>query len=156
MFGLMFFPERKKGYSEIYRTLIPGGHVCISSWAPVGRSPMMELMFGALRAIKPDMASPTTDTQSLENPDILESELITAGFRDVKVHGLTKSAEIASAEGFWESLIKGSAPVTMMKDAMPIEIWNEKSKIAIAYLEEAIDSYPASLSADAWLGIGVK
>ncbi len=39
MFGLMFFPDRQKGYAEIYRTLKPGGRVVISSWAPVSESP---------------------------------------------------------------------------------------------------------------------
>jgi ubiquinone/menaquinone biosynthesis C-methylase UbiE len=31
MFGLIFFPNRNKGYSEIYRTLKPGGKIVISS-----------------------------------------------------------------------------------------------------------------------------
>jgi ubiquinone/menaquinone biosynthesis C-methylase UbiE len=156
MFGLMFFPEREKGYSEIYRTLVPGGHVCISSWAPVDRSPMMQLVFGALRAINPEMPTQKTDPQSLENPDILKSELATTGFRRIKVHGMTISAEIASAESFWEGVVKGSAPVMMMKDAMSEDIWREKSKLAIAYIEEAAGSFPILLSADAWLGVGVK
>lgn len=156
LFGLMFFPDRAKGYAEIYRTLKPGGRVCISSWAPVDCSPMMQTMFGAMQAIKPDLPSPKTNPESLENPDFLKSELSAAGFRDVEVHGVTMSMPVASAAEFWESMVKGSAPVMMMKNSMPEEAWREKSEIAVDYVEKSLGSFPASLSSDAWLGVGVK
>jgi ubiquinone/menaquinone biosynthesis C-methylase UbiE len=156
IFGLMFFPERAKGYAEIFRTLKSGGRVCISSWAPVDRSSMMETMFGALKAIQPDLPSPTTNMESLENPDLLRSELSAAGFGDVEVHGVTKSMPVASAEEFWESMVKGSAPVTMMKNSMPEDVWREKCEIAVDNVENAVGSFPASLSSDAWFGVGVK
>jgi len=156
LFGLMFFPDRAKGYAEIFRTLKPGGRVCISSWAPVDRSPMMQTMFGAMKAIKPDLPGPRTDMESLENPDRLESELSAAGLREVEVHRVTKSASIASAKEFWESMVKGSAPVTMMKNSMSEEVWREKCEIAIDSVEKAVGSFPALLSADAWFGVGVK
>jgi ubiquinone/menaquinone biosynthesis C-methylase UbiE len=35
MFGLMFFPDRRKGCAEIYRTLKPGGTIAATSWAPI-------------------------------------------------------------------------------------------------------------------------
>jgi ubiquinone/menaquinone biosynthesis C-methylase UbiE len=156
MFGLMFFPDRAKGYAEIFRTLKTGGHICISSWAPVDCSPMMQTMFGALRAIKPEMPSPKTDLESLENPDLLKSELSAAGFRDVEVHRVTKSIEITSAEEFWESMVKGSAPVTMMMNSMPAEVWRKKCEIAVDSVKGTVGSLPASLSADAWFGVAVK
>jgi hypothetical protein len=117
---------------------------------------MMQTMFGAMKAIKPDLPSPKTDLESLENPDLLKSELSAAGFREVEVHGLTKSASIASAEEFWESMVKGSAPVTMMKNSMPEEVWRKKCEIAVDNVEKAVGSFPALLSADAWFGVGVK
>jgi SAM-dependent methyltransferase len=156
MFGLMFFPDRVQGLGEIYRTLKPGGRACVSSWAPVADSPMMRTMFDALRAIKPDMPAPMTDLESLENPDVLESELRAAGFRDTKVKRVTQSLQVESAEAYWDGTVRGSAPVLMMKQSMPETVWAEKSEIAIEFVEKAIGSFPASLSSDAWLGIGTK
>src|SRR5688572_30595973 len=34
MFGLMFFPDRARGFAELLRVLKPGGVAVVSSWAP--------------------------------------------------------------------------------------------------------------------------
>nr|AHM02034.1 SAM-dependent methyltransferase [uncultured miscellaneous Crenarchaeota group] len=156
LFGLMFFPDRAKGYAELYRTLKPGGRACVSSWAPVADSPLMQAVFGALRAINPDIPESKTDPESLENPDVLSAEIAAAGFREVAVHGITKGAEYATAAEFWEQMVKGSAPVLMMKNKMGEEAWREKSKIAVAHIDSNAGPFPATLNANAWLGVGVK
>ncbi|MEM7443538.1 MAG: class I SAM-dependent methyltransferase [Pseudomonadota bacterium] len=156
MFGLMFFPDRSKGYAELRRTLKPGGHVCVASWAPVAHSPVMTAMFGAMQAIKPDLPDPTYDATSLENPDVLKAELSAAGFRDVSVHHVTLSSEITSAEDFWAGMVKGSAPVLMLKNATPEEVWREKSKRAVDHIETEVGPLPVTLSATAYVGVGVK
>lgn len=156
MFGLMFFPDRAKGYAEIYRTLKPGGRVCVSSWAPVDGSPMMQVMFGALRAINPDIPEPKTNIDSLENPDLLAAELAEAGFRGVEVRRVTKGMEFASAEEFWDKMAKGAAPVQMMKKKMGEDAWREKSEIAVNDVARSVDAFPASLSSDAWFGVATK
>jgi ubiquinone/menaquinone biosynthesis C-methylase UbiE len=156
LFGLMFFPDRAKGYEEIFRTLKTGGRTCISSWAPVEDSPLLQTLFGAMKAIKPDLPDPETNMESLENPDLFRSELRSAGFHDVEVHRVSRRLPVNSAREFWEGMVKGSAPIVMMKSAMPEEAWREKSEIAIECVEKTVAAFPASLSADAWFGIGVK
>lgn len=156
MFGLMFFPDRMKGYQEILRTLKPGGKTVISSWAPTERSPLQMALFGALKAMKPELPEPQTVVDSLENPEFFKSELAEAGFRDIEILPVTESAQISSVEEFWADMVKGSAPIVMMKNNMPDEEWQEKSRIAIDYLQESLGGMPVSLSADAWFGIGVK
>lgn len=156
MFGLMFFPDRMKGYSEIYRTLKPGGQVVISSWAPVSQSPAMQILYGALKAIDPDMPDPQTDIESLENPDLFKDELNKAGFKDVQIHAVTKEFPVESPFEFWEGMVKGSAPLVMLKNSMSKSEWEECSDVALYYLEENLGDYPTTLSSDAWLGYGVK
>src|SRR3989338_4420296 len=81
LFGLMFFPDRKQGFAEIYRTLKPGGSVALTSWAPVDQSPAMQTMFGALHAIKPALPQPQRSIATLENPERFMQEMQEAGFR---------------------------------------------------------------------------
>lgn len=157
MFGLMFFPDRSKGFAEIHRTLKLGGSIVVTSWAPVDHSPAMQMMFGALKAIKPDLPEPQRSVATLENPDVFKQELLDAGFREVKIQRITKAAfPVESIPVFWDDMVKGSAPIQMLKKSMGETAWLEQEVLAIKYLEENLPSVPTTLSSDAWLGLGIK
>jgi len=156
LFGLMFFPDRRRGFSEIHRTLKPGGSIAITSWAPVDQSPAMQAMFGALRAIKPDLPQPQRSISTLENPDVFKQEMQGAGFCNVEIRCITKLFPVASIPEFWESMVKGSAPIQMLKKGMGEATWREKEALALDYLKEQLPSTPTELTSDAWLGVGVK
>lgn len=156
MFGLMFFPNRQKGYEEIYRTLKPGGEVVISSWAPIADSPAMQLAYGAMQAMNPEMPDPKAEIQSLENNTFFKQELESAGFKDVTIHRVTEVYPIESIEAYWHSMVIGGAPIAMMKASMSRAEWLEKEKLALDYLSKALPETPTSRECDAWLGYGVK
>jgi len=156
LFGLMFFPDRMKGYAEIYRTLKPGGKIIVSSWAPVSQSPAMQTMFGAIKAMNPDIPEPQTMIDSLENADFFEGELKKSGFRDIRIHIVTKDFPVTSIKQFWNDMVDGSAPIVMMKNTMQTDEWEEKEKVALQYLEKRLNSLPASLSSDALIAYGIK
>ena len=156
MFGLMFFPDRKRGFAEIYRTLKPGGSIAVTSWAPVDQSPAMQTMFGALRAIKPDLPQPQRSISTLENPDVFRQEMQDAGFRNVEIRLVTKPFPVNSIPDFWEFMVRGSAPIQMLKKNMGEAAWREKEPLALDYLKERLPLLPTELTSDAWLGVGVK
>jgi len=156
MFGLMFFPDRDKGYAEIYRTLKPGGKILIASWAPVSESPVMQTMFGALKAIQPGMPEPQDDVESLENPAFFNNELQNAGFSEVEILPVSGEYPISNLQEFWRDMVKGSAPLVMLKNGMSSEEWEQKERIALDYIKNKLTSLPTSLSAKAWFGCGIK
>jgi ubiquinone/menaquinone biosynthesis C-methylase UbiE len=157
MFGLMFFPDRCKGFTEIHRTLKPGGSIAVTSWAPIDRSPAMQTMFGAIRAINPNIPEPQKSIDTLENPDVFKQEMLDAGFRNVQIQSVTRFAfPVTSIPKFWDDMVKGSAPIQMMKKNMGDAVWKEKEGLAIRYLEERLTELPIRLSSDAWLGVGFK
>ena len=116
----------------------------------------MMTMFGALRAIKPDLPQPQRSVTTLENPECFKQEMEEAGFRNVEIRSVTKAFPVGSTAEFWESMVKGSAPIQMMKKGLGEKLWREKEKLALAWLEETLPTLKGPLTSDAWLGVGMK
>ncbi len=156
MFGLMFFPDRIRGFSEAYRILDRGGRAIVASWAPVSDSPAMQLMFGAIRMINPNVPKPGAVVTNLESPDLFKWELGVTGFKDVEIFKVTQPMTAESAESFWDDMEKGSAPIAVMKSRNTPEEWAQKREIAITYIQGQISRFPTTLTSDAWIATGIK
>jgi ubiquinone/menaquinone biosynthesis C-methylase UbiE len=155
MFGLMFFPERARGFAELFRVLRPGGTAIVSSWAPVAESPLMRMMFGAFAAADPSIQEPEPNVLSLENPEIFATELRRAGFAGVSIQRHSTTFTFDSAEEMWQTMVRSSAPLVVMRRTVGEQVWDERSASMKAYLEE---NYRPNrpLSTTAFLGIGHK
>ena len=116
----------------------------------------MQTMFGALRVIKPELPEPQRSVASLENPDVFRQEMHDAGFKNIKIQSVTKGIPVESIAIFWDSMVKGSAPIQMMKNGMGESVWREKELLALEYLEAHLPSIPTTLTSDAWLGTAIK
>jgi len=157
MFGLMFFPDRPKGFRELFRVLAPGGVAVVSSWAPVEESSLMTLMFGAIRAADPSRPAPQKDLLSLENAELFERELRDAGFDEVRVTAHEKEFPLtASADELWERMVKSSAPLVLMRRRIGEELWQKQAEVARAHLRERLAGPPFPLTTKAYLGFGRK
>ena len=113
-------------------------------------------MFGALRVIKPDLPEPQRVVATLENPDVFKQEMLDAGFSQVEIRCVTKAFPVPSIPELWASMVKGSAPIQMLKKSLGENTWRKKEILALDYLKEKIPSTPTTLTSDAWLGLGVK
>ena len=87
IFGVIFFPDWRKGLREMARVIRPGGQGCVATWhRPPGGGPF-EIMAQALRAVFPEQAppAPLEGFTALSDPARLARELQSAGFVDVGV-----------------------------------------------------------------------
>lgn len=153
MFGLMFFPDRPKGYAELRRVLRRGGKAVVSSWAPVADSPLLSLMFGAVRAIDSSWPAPQRDPLGLENPDVLAAELRSAGFTNVEIVPYKLTVEVSDAADVWARMVRSSAPLVLLRRRIGESAWAEREPHALAYLERELAT-ASELSTTAWLGLG--
>jgi SAM-dependent methyltransferase len=53
-FGVMFFPDKAKGYAEMRRVLAPSGRVLASTWARLDKHGFANALCSALERIFPD------------------------------------------------------------------------------------------------------
>jgi len=156
MFGLMFFPNRVKGHAELHRVLKPGGVAVVSSWADVTQSSVMMLMFGALCAADPSRPQPKYDPNSLENPELLASEMEAGGFADVVVHTCVNEFDAPEPAAFWDSMVRSSAPLVMLRKKLGEAAWATQAEKAKAFLAERLAGAPSKLGAKALLAVGHK
>lgn len=156
MFGLMFFPDRNRGFAELHRVLARGGQALVSSWAPIDRSPMMQTVFAALQ---PDDAppQPPAGLAGLEDPAVFEQEMREAGFTDIKIDAVAHGMAVEDVGQFWADTVRAMAPVTMMKRNSSADEWAKIETRALDRLNQALgDRLPATLSSTAWLATARK
>ena len=114
MFGLMFFPDRAKGFAELLRVLRPGAKAVVSSWVPMTRVPLMLATFGFLGEHLPDLMPSKPLPPVLSDIESCRTEMTTAGFVDVQVIEHTASFTVPSMTELVASFMRSNAVVAAL------------------------------------------
>ena len=128
----------------------------VSSWAPVEDSPLMTLMFGAIRSIEPSWPAPRRDPAGLENPEVLAAEMRAGGFVDVRIEPHTERVTPPDASTLWASMVRSSAPLVLLRRRLGETEWARREPDALQVLVRGLESGPRELSTSAWLACGTK
>jgi ubiquinone/menaquinone biosynthesis C-methylase UbiE len=156
MFGLMFFPDRKRGFAELHRVLAPDGQALVSSWAPADRSPLVRTIFAALQ---PDDAEPqkSQGLSGLEDPAVFEAEMREAGFTEIRIEAVEHGVDVEEVAQFWDQTVRSVAPITLLKHNSSAEEWMKIERHALGRLAQMLAGrLPATLSTTAWLATARK
>jgi SAM-dependent methyltransferase len=155
MFGLMFFPNRSKGFAELHRVLVPGGQVLVSSWAPSDQSPLMRTV---LAALQPDDAPPQPmgRLSGLEDRDLFETEMRAAGFTDIHIRPVTHGVTVDDVNRFWEETVRAMAPITLLKRNSTATEWKQIELRALDRLRASLPDLPKELAATAYVASARK
>jgi ubiquinone/menaquinone biosynthesis C-methylase UbiE len=90
IFGVIMFPDWRKGLTEMYRVTRPGGHGVVTTWQEQGAATF--LLLGQIRSKlfpnRPGMTMPEA-VQALSDPDDFAREMVAAGYRDPEIESLT-------------------------------------------------------------------
>lgn len=154
MFGLMFFPDRAAGFRELYRVLKPEGRAVVSSWAPLDQVPLLASLFGAIRSLLPGLPF-GSGKAPLSDIDEFREEMSSAGFRSVEIHTVKHHVEIPSIQVFWESQMRSSAPIALLKEKLSETEWNDLAESLVAQLEQEFGTGPLNPGWPALLGVGI-
>ncbi|MGB7620261.1 MAG: class I SAM-dependent methyltransferase [Pseudolabrys sp.] len=98
-FGVMFFPDRIKGYKEARRALRPGGHFLFNVWDRISENDFADTVTEALAAVFPDdpprfMARTPHGYHDVEQ---IRADLSAAGFSKVSIDAVDARSKAPSA-----------------------------------------------------------
>ena len=153
LFGLMFFPDRARGFSELRRILRPGARAVISSWQPMDRSPALVALLGALQQALPADSSPPREAPPLVTADACRSEM-EQSFRDVQVLPVSTGIPFPSAVALWTSIERSMPPVVHSRNQLGEEAWAPISARVREMLPGTLGTGPVTFDLHAWLSVG--
>jgi SAM-dependent methyltransferase len=111
-FGLMFFPDRVKGFSEMRRVLRPGGRAMVAGWTGPDQFEGFGLFMAAVKKAFPDFPPPPAPPPvfALADLDRFESEMQAGGFEGVEVGHVSRTIDF-EFDSMWSAMTSGAPPV---------------------------------------------
>ena len=111
IFGVIMFPDWRKGLAEMARVTRPGGHGVVATWQERGAATF--LLLGQIRQklfpTHEGMTMPEA-VKALSEPENFGHELVTAGFRDPQIEHVTYNYELDVAALTTPDTLFGMSP----------------------------------------------
>ncbi len=97
-FGVMFFPDRVKGYSEARRVLKPGGHFFFNAWDKIEENDFPNVVHETLRQVFPSDPPQfmARTPHGYHDVDRVRADLAQAGFTDIAIESVTHRSRASS------------------------------------------------------------
>jgi ubiquinone/menaquinone biosynthesis C-methylase UbiE len=155
-FGIMLFPERHKGFSELVRVLRPQGKAVICAWAGPDKFEAFGLFMQGIQKAFPEFPKPAQPLPvfSLSDPVSFKEQMEDVGFRDVEVEFVAKKLVIDNFETLWTMLTVGAPPVKILFDQVGEDGIGRIHDALVEIIKEQFGNGPISVTNVATVGYG--
>jgi ubiquinone/menaquinone biosynthesis C-methylase UbiE len=109
-FGVMFFPDRVKGYSEARRVLKPGGRFIFNVWDRIEENDFANVVHETLKTVFPNDPPQFLARTPHGYHDVgkIRADLAQAGFSDITIEGVADRSRASSANDPATALCQGT------------------------------------------------
>jgi ubiquinone/menaquinone biosynthesis C-methylase UbiE len=108
-FGVMFFPDKNRGYTEVLRVLRSGGTYIFNVWDSWRTNPFADIVHGVVEKLFPDDPPGFYKVPfHYHDTDVIRRDVLSAGFSDVNIERISTSSKIPSAADFATGLVFGN------------------------------------------------
>lgn len=156
-FGLIFFPDRVRGFAELHRALAPGGRAAVLGWAGLDKNPFVAALIGGIRSALPELPAPSgpPPVLSLASLETFEREMTAGGFVDVRVRDVECALDIAGTiESMFEELAESNLLLKTLRPKLSEEKWTAVRQSVIASIGKLVGDGPIVMRGVATLGVG--
>lgn len=110
-FGIMFYPDRALGLSEMYRVLQPDGKAVIGTWHYTDNLTLLDefAAFLGLTDVAEGRAAMVTAMEACGEPEVFQQELAAAGFTEIAIQKVDKTFTLPNDEGLFLAFATNAA-----------------------------------------------
>ena len=107
-FGVMFYPDKDKSYSEVHRVLAPGGHYLFNVWDSHRYNAFGRIPHELLARSFPDDPPQFQSIPYSYGFEPIRDSLVAAGFSDITAHVIRFEKDVGDATGLARGIVFGS------------------------------------------------
>jgi len=156
--GLMFFPDRKKGFSELARVLVPGGKAAVVAWSKPERMRVLGAFQNALWKALPDLALPLRPPPwlPLSEVEAFKKEMLEGGFGHVRSHTVSHVLVFEDPRTAFEWVTGATPALNVMVNKLEAGDLAALRNAFVEDVEAAQGAGPYGFEAEAHIAIGHK
>jgi ubiquinone/menaquinone biosynthesis C-methylase UbiE len=159
LFGLVFFPDRLRGFGELLRILKPKGRAVVVGFGPLERTPMLHAITQGIKEALPDLPGPNAVAPafSLHDTTQFATEMMRAGFDEVEIRPHTIEHPFAGTiEEFFETQVTANVALASLKQTLPPDQWKRVCDKVCEQMKTVAGSGPVVFRAEANIGVGYR
>jgi ubiquinone/menaquinone biosynthesis C-methylase UbiE len=151
VFGIFFVPDMSAAVRELWKVVLPGGKLAITTWGPRFFEPGNTAFWDAVRAVAPDLHKSFNPWDRICDPESVRGLLAEAGIEQCEVVAEAGQHPIPSPQAWW-SVVRGSG----YRGTLEKLDEQDREHVRAANLEFVRDAHIQSIEANVVYAVAVK